>query len=100
MVARDYLAMIADIGETQETIQRYEKNELHEISRRPVTPAAILAVSLHGSLTRGGLRDALVIAARHVGMPCSEEDALLCIDVAVEAGIIVEGGDGLCQVKQ
>ena len=91
-MAKDYLAMIADIGVD------YEKNELNEISPL-VIPAAILAASRYGCLTRGALRDALVLAAQRSGMPCSPEDALLCIDVAIEAGIILDV-DGLYHVRQ
>ena len=94
-MAKDYLAMIADIGKSD-----YEKDELRVISPA-VTPTAILAASRYGSLSRGGLRDALVVAAHRAGMPCSQEDALLCIYASLEAGIIVgPDADGLYHVRQ
>ena len=97
-MAKDYLAMIADIGESDST--SYEKDELRVISP-PITPAAILAASRYGSLTRGGLRDALMDAAHRAGMPCSQEDALLCIYASLEAGIIVgPDADGFYHVRQ
>lgn len=98
---KDYLAMIADIEESPSST--YERNEIDEKSPRvvhhPVTPAALLERSRYGSLTRGGLRDALILAARERGWPCSDEDALLCIDASAELGIIVLGGDGLYRVR-
>jgi hypothetical protein len=97
-MGKDYLAMIADIGKSDSA--SYETNELHELSppvvHHPVTPRAILERSRFGSLTRGALRDALIIAAGLRGWQCSAEAALLCIDVAAEAGLIVgPDSDGL-----
>ena len=66
----------------------YERNESDE--KTPSTPLAILGASQHGSLTRGALRDALVIRTG-----CSLADAELVIGVNEEAGIIVCDEDGL-----
>ena len=98
-MTKDYLAMIADI-DTEKSHESYEINELHEINRNPlVTPASILASSRYSSLTRGGLRDALMLAAHRRGVSCTAEDALLCIAVSLGAGIIVgPDDDGLYRV--
>lgn len=89
-MAKDYLTMIADIQE------RFIDNETNEIRGKSlVTPASILAASRYGSLTRGGLRDAFRFATG-----CSWSEALICIDVAVEARIIVIDEDGLYRVRQ
>jgi hypothetical protein len=72
-----------------------ERGRLGEVATETVTPLSVLRSSRYGSLTRGGLRDALWL---RTGL--SWEDADLLVGAYLEAGIIVEGEDGLLRVRQ
>ena len=93
-MAKNYLAMIADIKETDSG--RYERNVKRVKSLPVVTPASILAAARYGSLTHGGLRDALRFATG-----CSLENADIAIGAAIEAGAIAGPDEnGLYWVRQ
>jgi len=88
-----YLEMIADIGISESPSHVIDAKRVR--SPPLITPASILASSRYGLLTRGGLRDAFRFATG-----CSVEDAYLCIDVAVEAGIVIVDEHGHYRVRQ
>lgn len=88
-----YLDLIAGLESESEKTGRYELNEKNEINPRRVTPASILSACGYGSLTLGGLRDALMVRTG-----CTTEDAITTIEASEELGVITCAEDGLYRV--
>ena len=87
-MAKDYLAMIADIGESDEMECATSAKRVKSLT----TPQRILSECRYGSLTFGAIRDRLVI------MGASRAEAELVIGVAEELGQISKDEQGLFRV--
>jgi hypothetical protein len=82
---------------TTELIHEIKEHKpvLLETLRFSSTPKAVLSKSKYGCLTKGGLRDALVIQTG-----CRRAEAEFAIDLAIEIGnIIGPDDDGLYYAK-
>ncbi len=88
-----YRAPKGCMTEELKTQIRSRKRELLHMLRHPSTPRAVLLCSRYGCLTRGGLRDALVIQCG-----ATREEAELVIGVAEELGQICKDEEGLYRV--